>query len=106
MLPSVILQTLTLMNWYSQITQLILDFYREDLTELKQLDALPRCHVSRRWGVLRVNCRTQEAASALYTARNILREPVAQLRLAQQIKILLNGTLVAALPVNPSKLTK
>lgn len=94
------------MNWYSQITQLILDFYREDLTELKQLDALPRCHVSRRWGVLRVNCRTQEAASALYTASDILREPVAQLRLAQQIKILLNGTLVAALPVNPSKLTK
>jgi hypothetical protein len=28
------------------------------------------------------------------------------LRLAQQIKILLNGTLVAALPVDPSKLIK
>jgi hypothetical protein len=94
------------MNWYSQLTQLILDFYREDLTELKQLNALHKCHVSRRWGVLRVNCSTQEAASALAAAGDILREPVAQLRLAQQIKILLNGTLVAALPVNPSKLTK
>ncbi|NJL40269.1 MAG: hypothetical protein HC879_20215 [Leptolyngbyaceae cyanobacterium SL_5_9] len=94
------------MNWYSQLTQLILDFYREDLTELKQLDALQSCHISRRWGVLRVNCRTQDAASALTAAGHILKEPVAQLRLAQQIKILLNGSLVAALPVDPSRLIK
>jgi hypothetical protein len=94
------------MNWYSQLTQLILDFYREDLPELRQLDALHACHISRRWGVLRVNCRSQEAASAVTAASDILKEPVAQLRLAQQIKILLNGALVAALPVSSPKLIK
>lgn len=94
------------MNWYSQLARLILDFYREDLTELRQLDSLGSCHISRRWGVLRINCHDQESVRSLAAASNILREPVAQLRLAQQIKILLNGSLIVALPVDPSKLTK
>jgi hypothetical protein len=94
------------MNWYSQLTQLLLDYYREDPTELRQLGALQSCKLSRRWGTLHVNCRDRQVADSLVAAGHLLKEPVAQLRLAQQIRILFKGTLVSALPVNsPSQQT-
>lgn len=98
------LATEAAMNWYSQLTQLILDFYREDPQELQQLKTLRACKVSRWWGVLRVNCGNQETADAMVAAGTLIKEPVAQLRLAQKIKILVNGTLVKTLPVNSSSI--
>jgi hypothetical protein len=92
------------MNWYSQLTQLILDFYREDPLELQQLHALHTCKLTRRWGVLRIDCRNAEIAERIAAASAVLKEPIAQLRLAQQIKILANGILVATLPVQSSRI--
>ncbi|GAB4375437.1 MAG: hypothetical protein Kow00121_21190 [Elainellaceae cyanobacterium] len=92
------------MNWYSQLTQLILSFYREDQTQLESLVALQHCKLSRRWGVLRINCESHETAKALMEAIDLLREPVRELRLAQQIKILVSGKSVQAFPIASSKL--
>ncbi|MEB3356849.1 MAG: hypothetical protein VKK04_08990 [Synechococcales bacterium] len=91
-----------MMNWYSQLTRLILDFYRENPTELGQLKALHGCKLTRWWGVLRVHCRDLETAEAIARVANLIQAPVAELRLAQQIKILVNGDLVSALAVQPS----
>ncbi|MGF1497181.1 MAG: hypothetical protein ACFB8W_10210 [Elainellaceae cyanobacterium] len=88
-----------MMNWYSQLTRLILDFYREDPVELSQLKALQTCKLTRWWGVLRVHCRDLETAEAIARVGNLLQAPIAELRLAQQIKILVNGDLVTALSV-------
>lgn len=87
------------MNWFSQLTRLILDFYREDPNELRQLQALHQCRVSRRWGVLRINCRSLELVNRILAASNLIKEPIAQLRVAQQIDVLLNGERVATLPI-------
>lgn len=92
------------MNWYSQLTRLILSFYREDLPQLQRLSPLRTCKLSRRWGVLRVHCKNHETADALLEAIDVLREPIAQLRLAQQIKITVRGSTLATLPVHASKL--
>jgi hypothetical protein len=92
------------MNWYGQITRLILDYYREDLSQLRQIQAIRKCRVFRRWGVLRIDCRDRQTAEALTAAANILREPIAQLRIAHQINILLRGGLVFSLPVDDSRL--
>jgi hypothetical protein len=89
-----------MMNWYSQLTRLILSFYRENPLEKEQLRPLKFCKLSRRWGVLRINCRDQATADALIRAAALLREPVAQLRLAQRINILVKGNLITALPVD------
>lgn len=91
------------MNWYSQLTRLILDFYREDLPQRQQLHPLWNCTLSRRWGTLRIKCRDQETANALVEAGALLKAPIAQLRIAQQIHILMKGHLVATLPIHPSK---
>jgi hypothetical protein len=93
------------MNWYSQLTQLILSFYREDPKQLQQIQSLQRCRVSRRWRTVRIDCQEQQTADAMIRAGALLREPIAQLRLAQQINILVRGALVVTLPVKSSKLT-
>ena len=86
-----------MMNWYSQLTRLILDFYREDPSELNRLSILYSCKLSRWWGVLRIHCRDLNTAEALIAAGGLLKEPIAQLRLAHQIKILVQGDLIATL---------
>lgn len=91
-------------NWRSQLAQLIFSFYREDPRQLQQVMPLQSCKITRRWGTLRVDCREQQAAEALTNAIEVLREPIAQLRLAQQINIFVKGTLISALPVGSSKL--
>jgi hypothetical protein len=93
-----------MMNWYSQLAQLILSFYREDRSQLQQLQSLRACKLSRRWGVLRIRCADRATAQALINAIDLLRTPIAELRLAQQIKIMVNGNLVTTFPVKPSKL--
>lgn len=92
------------MSFYSQLTHLILSFYREDPSELEQLQPLKSCKLSRRWGVLRIDCSDRQCAEALVKAGAILGEPIAQLRLAQRINILVRGSLVTALPIDTTKL--
>lgn len=93
------------MNWYSQLTQLILSFYREDPPQLQQLAFLKSCKVSRRWGVLRVDCNSSEIARAAIGASDLIKAPVAQMRLAQEMKIMVRGNLVKTLPIDLPKLT-
>lgn len=92
------------MNWFAQLTRLIFDFYREDLPQLEQLQVLRRCRVSRRWGILRIDCRDRQTADAVAASAYLIREPVAQLRLAHQINIMVKGGLLMTVPVDPSKL--
>lgn len=91
------------MNWFSQLTRLILDFYREDPTELDQLRKLEACRLSRRGGVLRVDCRDFSTAKSLVGVGALLKEPISQLRLAHQVNIMVKGSLLASLPVDVSK---
>ncbi|MGG6296769.1 hypothetical protein ACQ4M4_20435 [Leptolyngbya sp. AN02str] len=93
-----------MMNWFGQLTRLILDYYREDFVQWQQLQPLRNCRVSRRWGVLRIECRDRLTAENLLSASPLLREPIAQLRLAHQINILVRGGLIASVPVDAPKL--
>jgi hypothetical protein len=92
------------MNWYSQLTQLILSFYREDPTQLQRLEFLHRCKVSRRWGVVRIHCSDSKTARTAIAARHLLKEPIAQLRLAQEVKVLVKGEVIETLSVASPKL--
>ncbi|MEM7771957.1 MAG: hypothetical protein AAGA75_07895 [Cyanobacteria bacterium P01_E01_bin.6] len=88
------------MSWYSPLTRLVFNFYREDPEELLALRGLGKCKLSRWWGTFRVNCTDAKTASDLIGAIELLREPIAQLRLAQQVKIMVNGKAVATFPVH------
>lgn len=92
------------MNWFFQLNRLILDFYREDPNELRQLQALHHCRISRRWGVLRINCRTLESVNRIVAAASLIKAPIAQLRIAQQIDIYFHRDRVATMPITSSKL--
>jgi hypothetical protein len=88
------------MNRPKQLTQLIFSYYREDPEPLQQLQLLMKCQVFRRWKVFYIRCHNQETANALTKAYLLLREPIAQLRLAKQIAILVGKTPVAVLPID------
>lgn len=92
------------MNRPSQLTQLIWDFYRENQPELKQLKLLAKCKVFRRWGVFYIRCFQPEVASHVVKAIPVLEEPIAQLRLAQKIKILVDHETVAVFQVKSDKM--
>lgn len=92
------------MNWYSQLTQLILSFYREDPPQLQRLSFLQSCKVSRRWGVLRIDCNSGEAARQAIGASDLLKPPIAQMRLAQEMKIMVRGELIKTLPIDSPRL--
>lgn len=87
------------MNFYSQLTRLIFDFYREDPAELTRLQGLKTSKISRWWGVFRVNCRDAQTASEIIEAVDLLRQPIAQLRLAHDIRVLVKGKAIATFPV-------
>ena len=87
------------MTWYSQLTRLIFDFYRENPEELMALKGLGKCKLSRWWGAFRINCSDPKTASELIDVIDLLREPIAQLRLAQNMKVMVNGKSVATFPV-------
>lgn len=92
------------MNWNSQLTKLIFDFYRENPEEARQIQGLKQCKLSRRWGVLRIRCHNPAIAQSLAAASDILLEPVAQLRLAKEVHLISDRLIIAALPVNTPKL--
>lgn len=92
------------MNRISQLAQLILDYYREEPLELRQLKPLPACEVFRRWGVLYIRCHNQETATTLMKACPAIAEPVARLRIAKKIMVLNHNTTVAVFPVDFSKI--
>ncbi|MCD8485962.1 hypothetical protein QPK87_12015 [Kamptonema cortianum] len=91
------------MNRPSQLTQLIWDFYRENQSELKQLKLLAKCKVFRRWGIFYIRCFEPEVASRMIRAIAILEEPIAKLRLAHKIKILVDHQTVAVFQVKSDK---
>lgn len=93
------------MNQICQLAQLILDFYREEPQQLRQLAALRTCKVFRRWGVLYIRCPNQEAAAALVDAGLAIAEPVARLRLAKKITILTHNTSIAVFPLDLTKIS-
>lgn len=93
------------MKSHSQLTRLLLSFYREDLLQLQQLRPIEQCKISRRWGTVRVDCYTPQVAEAIVRASDLLREPIAQLRLAHHISILVKGSLLTTLPIDSPKLT-
>lgn len=87
-----------------QLAQLILDFYREEPQELRQLERLRICKVFRRWGVLYIRCPNLETFAAIVDAGEAIAEPVARLRLAKKITVLNNNSSVMAFPVDFSKI--
>jgi hypothetical protein len=93
------------MNRICQLAHLILDFYREEPRELRQLEPLRACKVFRRWGVLYIRCHNQATAAAMLDAGLLLAEPVARLRLAKKITLLNNNTTIAVFPVDFSKIS-
>jgi hypothetical protein len=92
------------MNWYSQLTQLIFSFYREDLALRRKIEMLEHCKVSRWWGTVRINCHDAKTAQDLLRAIDLIKEPIAELRLAHQIKLLVQGEVVTTVPIASSKL--
>ena len=92
------------MNRICQLAQLILDFYREEPQELRQLKPLITCQVFRRWGVLYIRCPNQKTAEAMVDASSLIGQPVARLRLAKKITVLNNNISVAVLPVDFSQI--
>jgi hypothetical protein len=92
------------MNWNSQLTNLIFDFYREDPEQLQKIQVLKQCKLSRRWGVLRIRCKDFTAAQSLAAVSDILIEPIAQLRIAREVRLMSNRILIGALPVSAPKL--
>jgi hypothetical protein len=92
------------MNRISQLAQLILDYYREEPLQLRQLELLRRCKVFRRWGVLYIRCNDQSTAAAMMDAGIAIAEPVARLRLAKRIMIMTNKASVAVVPVDFKKI--
>lgn len=88
-----------MMNWYSQLTRLILDFYREDPAELHQLKVLQSCRLSRWWGVIRIHCPNSDVAYSIVERAALLCEPINQLHLAQDVRLIVNGSVVTNLSV-------
>ena len=79
------------MSFSHQLIQLILDFYREDPDQYRSLAPLRQCRLSRQWGTLQIQCSDPGIAGALSSVIDLLREPIAQLRLARQLRILVRG---------------
>ncbi len=79
------------MNFSKQLTSLILGFYREDPDQYRAIATLQSCQLSRRWGTLRINCTDARTAEDLIRGIGFIREPVAKLRLARRLKIIVDG---------------
>lgn len=92
-----------MINFYAQLTKLIFSFYRENPHQLEEIRCLQSCKLSRRWGILKIVCPTFEVAEALTRGIDLLKEPIAQLRLAHHIEISVNRSVVQQFAV-PSKL--
>jgi hypothetical protein len=76
-----------IMKKLPQLTQLIFSYYRENPRELGALQPLVLCKLSRRWGTFFITCPTLDTYVALLHAQDILKEPLAQLRLAKKVRL-------------------
>lgn len=83
----------------SQLARLIWNFYRENTTEQTKLTSLSHCQVFRRWGVLHLRCKDQQVAASLLAIREVIALPIAKLRIAHHMKILVNHQLIADFPI-------
>jgi hypothetical protein len=84
----------------SQLTKVILDFYREEAQDLQRLQPLLNCQVFRRWGILYIRCPNADTVMRLMDECLAIAAPVAQLRLAKKINLLHQNITVASLPVD------
>lgn len=91
------------MNQSSQLTRLIWDFYRENLTEHLALQPLSRCKLSRAWGTFKICCPDQTTLDEILRLRLLLNEPLAQLRLAKRIRCWVKGQGAEVFPVMHSR---
>ncbi len=89
------------MNFESQLSKLILSFYREDPEQFRQIRCLRSCRVSRRWRVLRIDCPTRAELKNLQPQLHLLQEPIAQLRIARKIRLMLRGQVIETVDVKP-----
>lgn len=90
------------MNFNSQLARLILDYHREEPDILERLSALLNCRVQRRWRTIYIHCANCAIADNLVDEHALIAEPLAQLRMAQTLCILVRGRTQARLPVTPS----
>jgi len=80
--------------------QALFSFYREDPDLLRQLDPLWACRVSRSWAGLRIECRSCAHRAVVCGVIELLRPPLAALRLAREIRLLAPGAEPLVFPVN------
>jgi hypothetical protein len=87
-----------------QLTHLIFNYYRENPEELKVLQSLSLCKLSRRWGTFIIACPTPEVFMEISGVQHILREPLVQLRLARKVRLSIdNRSKVETFPIGPVK---
>jgi hypothetical protein len=85
-----------------QLTHLIFNYYRENPRELKALQPLTLCKLSRRWGTFIIACPTLDVFTAISGIRPILREPLMQLRLAKKVRLSINNrSQIETFPITP-----
>lgn len=92
------------MSRSEQLQHLILSYYREDPDLAASLAILRHCQISRFWFVLRIDCPSSNLADRLATALPYLRAPVAELKLARQIKLRSPGQRSQLFPVQVPQL--
>jgi hypothetical protein len=87
-----------------QLTHLIFNYYRENPEELKALQHLALCKLSRRWGTFIIACPTPDVFMEILGVQNILREPLVQLRLARKVRLSIdNRSKVETFSIAPLK---
>jgi hypothetical protein len=92
------------MKKFPQLTHLIFNYYREDLEELRALQPLLYCSLSRRWGTFIITCPNQETYAALLRVQDILGAPLSKLRLAKKVRLSIkDSSEVKSFFVTPSK---
>jgi hypothetical protein len=79
--------------------QAVLSFYREDPDQLRRLDPLRACRVSRGWMGLRIECRDPVHRAVVCGVIELLRPPLAALALAREIRLLAPGAEPLVFPV-------
>jgi hypothetical protein len=87
-----------------QLTHLIFNYYRENPEELKALQPLTLCKLSRRWGTFIITCPNPDVLAAISDAQDILRQPLMQLRLAKKVRLGINNrSRVETFSISPIK---
>ena len=77
----------------------VLSFYREDPLELARLAPLRGCRWRRRWSSLLITCGDREQLEQVHGLVDLLRPPLAALRLVSQIRLTAPGLAERVYPV-------